>query len=126
MNFKIWDKQTRTYLDDKSYFINSDGEVLFVGFLGDIIHESKDNLIIQRSTGLVDLYGNPIFEGDLVQLYYHHANITANEYEIKYSMGRWMLDDERDLTQFWFDNTKFGDVCRVVKTGNVLLSRGEL
>ena len=123
MSFRVWSKESGSYLDGKSYFVNEGGEILFVGIFGDVHHENKNNFIIQNNTGLIDLYGNPLFQGDLVELYYHHANITANRYEIKYSMGRWMLDEERCLTQFWFDNTKFGDVCRVVKVGNTLQNK---
>ena len=116
--FRVWDIVEKIYLEDNCFYINSCGEIAEIKEQSVFIVE-KDEYVVQKNTGLFDLYENPIFEGDLVKLYYHNSNIFSNEYEIKYSRGRWMLDGEKDLTELWFDNKKCGDCCKVVVVGGI-------
>jgi uncharacterized phage protein (TIGR01671 family) len=106
---------------DKGFYIDSSGELFVESEMdGELVKVIKDSYKILRFTGLHDLNGLEIYEGDLVKLYYHHENIVSNQYEIKYGAGRWMIDDWECLSELYLDNTaKYGDVCKVVIVGNV-------
>lgn len=121
MKFKIWLKSLSKFADDSEWYVNPSGKLYFEDIMeGGIVPALEGSYSIVRFTGLHDLYGQEIYEGDLVSLYYHHENIKVDVYEIKYGSGKWMLDDWECLTEYYLDRTpKFGDVCRVVKIGNV-------
>lgn len=121
MKFKICVPKLGKFIDEHGWYINSAGELYFEDMMDGVLIPATENAYkILRFTELHDLYGQEIYEGDIVKLYYHHPNIMADEYEIKYAFGRWMLDDWECLSEHYLDNTKkFGDVCRVVKVGNV-------
>ena len=120
MKFKIWIKTLGRFLDGDEWYLNPSGKLYFEDVMdGMLVKAPEDSYKVLRFTELHDLYGQEIYEGDIVKLYYHHENIIADEYEIKYAFGRWMLDDWECLSEHYLDNTKkFGDVCRVVKIGN--------
>ncbi len=120
MKFKIWLSTIKMFLD-KGFYIDSSGELFVESEMdGELVKVIKDSYKILRFTGLHDLNGLEIYEGDLVKLYYHHENIVSNQYEIKYGAGRWMIDDWECLSELYLDNTaKYGDVCKVVIVGNV-------
>lgn len=126
MKFKIWlNDVNRFAANSEEWYINSFGELYTEDVMDGSIIKAKDgHCKICRFTGLHDLNGKEIYEGDLVKLYYHHENIVSNQYEIKYGAGRWMLDDWECLSELYLDNTaKYGDVCKVVIVGNVFEHR---
>jgi hypothetical protein len=125
MKFKIWNNILEKFVDGSEWYVNPSGQVFFEDMMnGGLVMAVDDIYKVLRFTGLHDLYGQEIYEGDLVSLYYHHENIKVDVYEIKYGSGKWMLDDWECLTEYYLDHTpKFGDVCRVVKIGNVFEKR---
>jgi len=120
MKYKIWSDKFKKYLDDGEWYINPSGTIYYMDMMdGDLIKAGEGYRIL-RFTELHDLNGQEIYEGDIVKLYYHHDSIASNQYEIKYGFGRWMLDDWECLSNLYLDNTKkYGDVCKVIKIGNV-------
>jgi len=126
MKFKIWLNAVNKFaLNSDEWYINSSGQLYTEDIMdGSMIKAKEGYYKICRFTGLHDLNGLEIYEGDLVKLYYHHENIVSNQYEIKYGTGRWMLDDWECLSDHYLDNTaKYGDVCKVVIVGNVFENR---
>lgn len=120
MKFKLWLKGFNKFMGDTEWYINPKGEVFFENMMdGELIQAGDDSYVVLRFTGLHDLNGQEIYEGDIVKLFYHHDSIVQNQYEIKYGFGRWMLDDWECLSEYYLDNTKkYGDVCKVIKIGN--------
>lgn len=119
MKIRIWSKNLEKYLPNDEWYINSQGEVFFEDLMDGGLIKSKDNHIVQRFTELHDIYGSPLYEGDIVKLYYYHENIVGESYTIHYLNGKWMLDDCNMLTDYYLDNKKWGDSCKVVKIGNI-------
>lgn len=69
MKYRLWNKYKKRWEAD-CYVISRDGKVYF------IYHDeicgcfSSKTHVLQRSLGLKDIYGNEVFEGDIVKIDY--------------------------------------------------------
>jgi hypothetical protein len=83
---------------------------------GELVKAPEDSYKILRYTGLHDMYGEELYESDVVALHYYHENIATNQCEITYNFGKWLLDECDSLADYYLDSKKkYGDVCKVVK-----------
>lgn len=119
MKFRIWNKSLGKFVKPDEWYINGDGEVFYHDLMdGDLIL-TKDNCIVQKFTELYDIYGKPIYEGDLVKIHFTHENIKSESFVIQYNHGKWSLNGHDSLNRYWIDNKKWGDTCKVVVVGNI-------
>jgi uncharacterized phage protein (TIGR01671 family) len=118
MKFKIWSNNLEKFVDDIEWYINQKGELYYLDVMDGELVKCYDYKVL-RFTGLHDLNGEEIYEGDIVKLFYHHENIISNQYIVKYNGGKWCLDDWICLSDYYLtNNEKYGDTCKVIKIGH--------
>lgn len=69
MKYRLWNKYKKCWETD-CYAISRNGEIYFIDY-GEICGcLSSKTHVLQRSLGLKDIYGNEVFEGDIVKIDY--------------------------------------------------------
>jgi uncharacterized phage protein (TIGR01671 family) len=94
LKFRIWDKSLQKFVyDDCKYAISLDGKVLENKFWWDENPydeaqwvDTKDDVVIQLSTGYFDIKGNEIFEGDILkeEWYALNGDYLSDTYVIRF------------------------------------------
>lgn len=71
MEFKIWDKVEKIYLEndnENAYFLNMNGKLYKMNFRLDTLEElPKERYLVLRNVGTLDMNSKETFEGDIVK-----------------------------------------------------------
>ena len=71
MEFKIWDKVEKIYLEndnENAYFLNMNGKLYKMNFRLDTLEElPKERYLILRNIGTLDINSKETFEGDIIK-----------------------------------------------------------
>jgi uncharacterized phage protein (TIGR01671 family) len=68
--FRVWDKKRKVMIPSERLGFSYHNGEFFAFFVGDLHHSTpipKEDIILMRSTGLTDVDGNEIYEGDLLE-----------------------------------------------------------
>lgn len=98
--YRIWHKEFKQFLGIEEWSVFGDGSVNFLDFRdgGFVPAKSNDDVVIEQCTGMRDINGKLIYEGDIVKRFN-----TEYVYTVKY--------DEEKLTFVGRDND--GDFIRL-------------
>lgn len=89
LKFRVWDKKLKKYRDDDvvagNFFISTEGD-LFVWNDHDLIRAEPERFVVEQSTGLYDVNGKLIYQGDIIE------RCEANFNVVKYFCRMVFLD----------------------------------
>ncbi|WP_029185815.1 YopX family protein [Streptococcus suis] len=110
--FRFWDKGYKIWLTPDSVWLDDEGSFRGVDGVNRFEPIGQD-LIVMQSTGLLDVNGKEIFEGDVVKLRY----TISSDYEFfkvtRFRGGSWRIDNRRRGCELWLRN----EDCEII--GNV-------
>jgi uncharacterized phage protein (TIGR01671 family) len=97
--FRVWNKITNSFLSSDEVAMDGYGDIILLHDYGDwnyYLDKEYYDLVVQYQTGLTDLHGNDVYEGDIVRENYTEdmafEGDTANIGQVFFAAGTFMID----------------------------------
>ncbi|WP_436668008.1 YopX family protein [Latilactobacillus sakei] len=87
IKFRAWDKENKAFMPSEGYAI-CDGDVMGLRYGNEMEDVLTDQVEIMQYTGLKDMYGRDIYEGDVVEF---EASLIRTKAEVKYSRNQFIV-----------------------------------
>lgn len=86
IKFRAWDKENKAFMPNEGYAI-CDGDVMGLRYGNEMEDVLTDQVEIMQYTGLKDVNGKDIYEGDIVVVVSQYWGQLGNRYEVKFRKG---------------------------------------
>ncbi len=124
--YRVWDQINNRWLTDfEDVYLNPDGAVFVAkkGRFGRIkLEKAPVGCTLHHGTGLADMVGMPIFEGDLLEVIdVDGGNSEVGVVAFEFSLGQYIVLIDRTSTWYPLNQDACGKLTRVI--GNVFEGR---
>jgi len=111
MRFRVFDKREGRTYSDEEFYINASGELFFEDIMeGRLLKPNHDYFVLQLSTGLTDISGKEIFEGDFIEWEMSQGRIYSGKVGLSPINVAFVIDvSGRHL----LGDSKYGDFCHM-------------
>lgn len=79
LKFRVWDREWKRYRGDDvaagNFFISTEGD-LFIWNDHDLVRAEKGRFVVEQSTGLCDVKGQLIYQGDIIERCEANSNLV--------------------------------------------------
>ncbi|WP_353891476.1 YopX family protein [Latilactobacillus sakei] len=83
IKFRAWDKENKAFMPSEGYAI-CDGDVMGLRYGNEMEDVLTDQIELMQYTGLKDMYGRDIYEGDVVNVTWSRDDTEGENYAIAY------------------------------------------